>query len=121
MRKDVTDCYGASSSVWRSLPESEMCAVLMVVANILREPSFQVVFSAHGILAKQYSRCYAVGLQAASGIVNAVLDVIPNKFAMLTQVIYRKSFTIPDDPQILMDSNPQKVQQIVSPVRAPGV
>jgi hypothetical protein len=43
-RKDVTDCYGASSSVWRSLPESEMCAVLIVVANILKEPSFQVAF-----------------------------------------------------------------------------
>jgi hypothetical protein len=33
-----------SSSVWRSLPESEMCAVLVVVANILREPAFQVAF-----------------------------------------------------------------------------
>ena len=44
MRKDVTGGYGASSSVWRSLPESEMCAVLVVVANILTEPSFQVAF-----------------------------------------------------------------------------
>jgi hypothetical protein len=44
MRKDVTGGYGASSSVWRSLPESEMCAVLVVVANILREPAFQVTF-----------------------------------------------------------------------------
>jgi hypothetical protein len=44
MRKDVTGGYGASSSVWRSLPESEMCAVLVVVANILREPAFQVAF-----------------------------------------------------------------------------
>jgi hypothetical protein len=39
MRKDVTGSYGASSSVWCSLPESEMCAVLVVVANILREPA----------------------------------------------------------------------------------
>src|SRR6202790_2187710 len=30
--------------VWRSFPESEMRAVLMVVANILREPPFQVAF-----------------------------------------------------------------------------
>src|SRR6266536_3671551 len=44
MRKDVTSGYGASSSVWRSLPESEMCAVLVVVANILREEAFQVAF-----------------------------------------------------------------------------
>src|SRR5882724_5970766 len=44
MRKDVTGAYGASSSVSRSLPESEMCAVLVVVANILTEPSFQVAF-----------------------------------------------------------------------------
>src|SRR5260370_34469992 len=44
MRKDVTGGYGAGSSVWRSLPESEMCAVLVVVANILREPAFQVAF-----------------------------------------------------------------------------
>ncbi len=42
MRKDVTGGYGASSSVWRSLPESEMCAVLVVAANILREQAFQV-------------------------------------------------------------------------------
>jgi hypothetical protein len=35
MRKDVTGGYGASSSVWCFLPESEMCAVLVVVANIL--------------------------------------------------------------------------------------
>jgi hypothetical protein len=27
-----------------SLPESEMCAVLVVVANILRESAFQVAF-----------------------------------------------------------------------------
>ena len=33
-----------SSSVWWSLPESEMCAVLVVVVNILREPAFQVAF-----------------------------------------------------------------------------
>src|SRR5712692_6478489 len=42
MRKDATCGYGASSSVWRSLPESEMRAVLVVVANILREETFQV-------------------------------------------------------------------------------
>ena len=44
MRKDVTGGYGASSSVWRSLPKSEMRAVLVVVANILREETFQVAF-----------------------------------------------------------------------------
>jgi hypothetical protein len=33
-----------SSSVWCSLPDSEMCAVLVVVANILREATFQVAF-----------------------------------------------------------------------------
>src|ERR1700730_14469239 len=44
MRKDMTGGYGASSSVWRSLPQSEMRAVLVVVANILREPAFQVAF-----------------------------------------------------------------------------
>jgi hypothetical protein len=32
------------SSVWRSLPESEMRAVLMVGANILRQQAFQVAF-----------------------------------------------------------------------------
>ncbi len=32
------------SSVWRSLPQSEMRAVLVVVANILREQAFQVAF-----------------------------------------------------------------------------
>src|SRR5260370_3143146 len=42
MRKDVTCGYGASSSVWRSLTESEMRAVLVVVANILREQAFPV-------------------------------------------------------------------------------
>jgi len=36
--------YGASSAVWRSLTESEMRAVLVVVANILREQAFQVAF-----------------------------------------------------------------------------
>jgi len=40
----VTCGYGASSSVWCFLPESEMCAVLVVVANILREATFQVAF-----------------------------------------------------------------------------
>src|SRR5260221_2539797 len=44
MTKDVTRDYGASSSVWRSLPESEMRAVFVVVANILREEAFQVAF-----------------------------------------------------------------------------
>src|SRR5260370_13598995 len=44
MRKDATCGDGASSSVWRSLPESEMRAVLVVVANILREPASQVAF-----------------------------------------------------------------------------
>jgi hypothetical protein len=44
MRKDATRGYGASSSVWRSLPESEMCSVLVVVANILGEPAFEVAF-----------------------------------------------------------------------------
>src|SRR5258708_1788467 len=44
MRKDSTCGYGASSSVWRSLPQSEMRAVLVVVANILREQAFQVAF-----------------------------------------------------------------------------
>jgi len=44
MRKDVTCGYRASSSVWRSLPQSEMCAVLVVVANILSEQAFQVAF-----------------------------------------------------------------------------
>ena len=32
------------SSVWRSLPQSEMRAVLVVVANIVREQAFQVPF-----------------------------------------------------------------------------
>jgi hypothetical protein len=32
------------SSVWRSLPQSEMRAALVVVANILREQAFQVAF-----------------------------------------------------------------------------
>ena len=44
MREDVTGGYGASSSVWRSLPQSEMRAVFVVVANILREEAFQVAF-----------------------------------------------------------------------------
>src|SRR5260370_40028459 len=44
MRKDATCGDGASSSVWRSLPQSEMRAVLVVVANILREQAFQVAF-----------------------------------------------------------------------------
>jgi hypothetical protein len=34
MRKDATRGYGASSAVWRSLPESQMRAILVVVANI---------------------------------------------------------------------------------------
>jgi hypothetical protein len=40
MRKDVTCGYGASSSVWCFLTESEMFAVLVVVANMLGEPAF---------------------------------------------------------------------------------
>src|SRR5258707_5542034 len=32
------------SAVWRSLPQSKMCAVLVVVANILSEQAFQVAF-----------------------------------------------------------------------------
>src|SRR6266851_4060525 len=32
------------SAVWRSLPESQMCAILVVVANILREQASQVTF-----------------------------------------------------------------------------
>ena len=44
LRKDATWGYGASSAVWRSLPESEMRAVLVVVANILIEQAFQVAF-----------------------------------------------------------------------------
>jgi hypothetical protein len=43
-RKDATRGYAVISSVWRSLPESEMRAVLVVVANILREQAFQVAF-----------------------------------------------------------------------------
>ena len=35
--------------------------------------------------------------KAASGIVNAVLDVIPNKLSPVADLLYRKSFIIPDD------------------------
>ncbi len=44
MRKDATRGYGASSAVWRSLPESEMRAVFVVVADVFREQTFQMAF-----------------------------------------------------------------------------
>jgi hypothetical protein len=44
MREDATGSYGASSPVWRSLPQSEMRAVLVVVADVFREQSLQMAF-----------------------------------------------------------------------------
>ena len=44
VRKDATGDYRARSVVRCSLPESEMCAVLMVVTNIFRKQPFQMAF-----------------------------------------------------------------------------
>src|SRR5258706_2661794 len=44
LRKDPTWGYRTNSAVRRSLPESEMRAVLMLVANILREQSLEMPF-----------------------------------------------------------------------------
>ena len=44
MREDATGGYGANSPSWRSLPESQMRAVLMVVAEVFREQTFQLAF-----------------------------------------------------------------------------
>ena len=44
VRKDATTGYGANSAPWRSLPESQMRAVLVVVANLPRERSLQTAF-----------------------------------------------------------------------------
>jgi hypothetical protein len=35
--------------------------------------------------------------KAASGIVNAMLDAIPNKISHATELLYRKSFAVPDN------------------------
>ena len=44
MRQDATRGSGTSSTVRRSLPESKMRAVLVIVADILREKSLQMAF-----------------------------------------------------------------------------
>ena len=44
MRKDATWGHGANSARWCSLPESEMRAVLVVVADVFREQSLQMAF-----------------------------------------------------------------------------
>jgi hypothetical protein len=46
LRTDLTPSYRANPAVRRPLPESKMkmCAVFMVVTNILREQSLQMAF-----------------------------------------------------------------------------
>jgi hypothetical protein len=44
MRQDATTGHGASFARWRFLPECKMGAVLVVVANLLREQSLQMAF-----------------------------------------------------------------------------
>jgi hypothetical protein len=48
-----------SSAVWRSLPESERRAVLVVVANILREPAFQLAFVNCDDVIQKITKCWA--------------------------------------------------------------
>jgi hypothetical protein len=50
---------------WRSLPKSQMRAVLVVVANILREPTFRVAFVSR------------LGTRQHSGIRNSHWEVLP--------------------------------------------
>ena len=44
MRKDAARSHGVSSAPWRSLPESKMRAVLVVVADVFRKQPFQMAF-----------------------------------------------------------------------------
>jgi hypothetical protein len=41
VRKDATASHGTSPPAWRSLPEPQMRAVLVVITYIFREQSFQ--------------------------------------------------------------------------------
>jgi hypothetical protein len=45
-RKDTARSYGTNPAVRCSLPESEIRAVVMIVADIIREQPFQMAFSA---------------------------------------------------------------------------
>ena len=42
MRIDAFRSYGATSTVWCSLPQSKMRAVFVVVTNVFREKTFQM-------------------------------------------------------------------------------
>ena len=44
LRNDTAGVRGTSPPRWRSLPESEVCAVLVVVANVVGEKSLQMGF-----------------------------------------------------------------------------
>jgi hypothetical protein len=44
MRQDATRGSGRNSTVWRSLSQSEMRAVVVVVADVFREQSPQLAF-----------------------------------------------------------------------------
>jgi hypothetical protein len=53
MREDATGGYGASSSGRRCLPESKMRAVLIVIADVFREQTFQMAFIHRNDLVQQ--------------------------------------------------------------------
>ena len=44
LREDPTRSYGTNPAVRRPLLKSEMCSVLMMVTNVLREQSLQMAF-----------------------------------------------------------------------------
>ena len=50
VRQDATRSYGTHPAVRCSLSESEMPAVFVVVANILREQSLQMAFIHHNVI-----------------------------------------------------------------------
>jgi hypothetical protein len=44
LREDPTRSFGTNPAVRRPLLKSEMCSVLMMVTNVLRQQSFQMAF-----------------------------------------------------------------------------
>jgi hypothetical protein len=55
VRQDATGVCGLSSPGRRSLPESKMCAILVIVADVFREQPFQMAFIHRNDMVQQAS------------------------------------------------------------------
>jgi hypothetical protein len=55
IREDVSRGYGEASTVWCSLPESEMRAVFVVIANVFRQQTFEMSLIQRNYVIQQIS------------------------------------------------------------------